>query len=155
MIAEAEFAKNLGLAIALGAVVGLERQWRGHDAGVRTNALVAAGAAIFMMVSRMFSDDGRVAAQVVTGIGFLGAGNIMRAGDHVKGLTTAATLWVVAGAGMVAGAGHPTLALLAAAGLLAVNLLLGPLERRLARFHSSGAESTKPDDSRATLPGGR
>ena len=84
MISEAQFAGNLGLAILLGALVGLEREVRGHDAGIKTNSLVSGGAAVFMMLSVMFTDGGRIAAQVVTGIGFLGAGNIMRAGDRVR-----------------------------------------------------------------------
>lgn len=134
MIDPVPFAENLGLALLLGAVVGLEREWRGHDAGIKTNALVSAGSALFMMVSLAFGDGGRVAAQVVTGVGFLGAGNIMRAGDHVRGLTTAATLWMMAGVGLIAGTGQARLALISGMALLAINLVLLPLENFLVRM---------------------
>ncbi|HSM76679.1 MAG TPA: MgtC/SapB family protein [Bryobacteraceae bacterium] len=151
MISEAQFAGNLGLAILLGALVGLEREVRGHDAGIKTNSLVSGGAAVFMMLSVMFTDGGRIAAQVVTGIGFLGAGNIMRAGDRVKGLTTAATLWVVAGVGMVAGTGHTVMALTATGGVLAVNLLLLPLEKHLTKLGRPAAPDQPPADTRQSL----
>lgn len=151
VIGELQFAEDLGLAIVLGAIIGLERELRGHDSGIKTNALVSAGAAIFMMLTGMLNDNGRVAAQVVTGIGFLGAGNIMRAGDHVKGLTTAATLWVVAGVGMAAGTSRYRLAIVAAAGVLAVNLALFPIERRLSlrrRQAASAADASGGSSSR-------
>src|SRR5262252_9001955 len=124
-----DFAKNLGWALLCGGLIGLEREYRSHDAGIRTNALVAAGAALFTMVSQMIGDSGRVAAQLVTGIGFIGAGAILKSGKHVKGLTTAATLWVVAGIGMFAGLGQSKMALLATASVLVLNFLLAPIER--------------------------
>lgn len=136
MIDTTEFAVNMAAALGIGAVIGLERQYRGHDAGLKTNALVAAGAAIFLMITRLLDDSGRTAAQVVTGIGFLGAGNIMRAGERVKGLTTAATLWVVAGIGMVAGTGRLRLAAMAGATVLLVNMLLIPVEKRLTAYQA-------------------
>jgi putative Mg2+ transporter-C (MgtC) family protein len=107
------------IAAALGGAVGLERELRDHDAGFRTHMLVAIGSALFTIVSayafRDFlvgggsvvrADPTRIAAQIVTGIGFLGAGAIIRQGLSVRGLTTAATLWVVAAIGMAAGAGY-------------------------------------------------
>jgi putative Mg2+ transporter-C (MgtC) family protein len=107
------------VAAALGGVVGLERELRDRDAGFRTHMLVAIGSALFTIVSayafRDFlvgggsvvrADPTRIAAQIVTGIGFLGAGAIIRQGLSVRGLTTAATLWVVAAIGMAAGAGY-------------------------------------------------
>jgi putative Mg2+ transporter-C (MgtC) family protein len=107
------------IAAALGGAVGLERELRDHDAGFRTHMLVAIGSALFTIVSayafRGFlvgggsvvrADPTRIAAQIVTGIGFLGAGAIIRQGLSVRGLTTAATLWVVAAIGMAAGAGY-------------------------------------------------
>jgi len=136
MIETSEFVANLGAALALGAAIGLERELRGHDSGIKTNALVAAGAAAFLMVSRILDDSGRVAAQVVTGIGFLGAGNIMRAGERVKGLTTAATLWIVAAVGMVAGTGRLRLATLVGAVTLTINVMLPPFEVWLARSYA-------------------
>ena len=84
---------NLLAALALGALIGAERQWRQRMAGLRTNALVAVGAAVFILSSVTTSPDspGRIAAQVVSGIGFLGAGVIMREGMNIRGLNTAAT----------------------------------------------------------------
>lgn len=87
-------------AIGLGAAVGLERELRGHEAGVRTNALVCGGAAIFGQVSEAYGDS-RIAAGVVQGIGFIGAGLIFQRGGTVKGVTTAATIWVMAALGLV------------------------------------------------------
>ena len=153
MIETSEFVANLGVALGIGAAIGLERELRGHDSGIKTNALVAAGAAAFLMISRILDDSGRVAAQVVTGIGFLGAGNIMRAGERVKGLTTAATLWIVAAMGMVAGTGRLRLATLVGAVTLAINILLPPLEARLARIYAKRQDvavaETQSRDSQA------
>jgi putative Mg2+ transporter-C (MgtC) family protein len=98
---------------------------------MRTNALVCAGAAVFTMVARLFGDSGPLAAQIISGIGFMGAGNILKSGEHVKGLTTAATLWSVAGIGMVTGSGHIGYALIAAGAVLIVNLILLPLDHWL------------------------
>ncbi len=128
MLALDEFAKNLGVSLFCGALIGLEREYRAHDAGIRTNALVAAGAAMFTMVSTMIGDTGRVAAQLVTGIGFIGAGTILKAGRHVKGLTTAATMWVVAAIGMFAGLAQWKLAIFASVAVVAVNFLIAPVE---------------------------
>jgi putative Mg2+ transporter-C (MgtC) family protein len=114
-----EVLGRLALAAALGAVLGLERELREREAGLRTHLLVSVGSALFTIVSaygfREFltsgqnvirADPTRIAAQIVTGIGFLGAGAIIRQGLAVRGLTTAATLWVVAAIGMAAGAGY-------------------------------------------------
>ena len=115
----AEVVLRIVLAAALGGAIGLERELREREAGLRTHLLVSVGAALFTMVSayawtdwRFSNEEGlvfdptRIAAQVVTGIGFLGAGAIIRQGLSVKGLTTAATLWVVAAIGMAAGVGY-------------------------------------------------
>jgi putative Mg2+ transporter-C (MgtC) family protein len=140
-----EFAENVGLALLLGAVVGLERELRARDAGMRTNALVAAGAAVFTMVARIFGDSGPLAAQIISGIGFMGAGNILKSGEHVKGLTTAATLWSVAGMGMVSGTGHPGYALIAFGGVMIVNMVLLPLDHWLLNHHiTPGEEKARP-----------
>ena len=118
------------IAAALGAALGLEREWRGKEAGVRTNTLIAIGAALFTVVSLMFSGDpARVAAQVVTGVGFLGAGAIMRTGANVHGLTTAALIWVNAAIGVAAGCGYIRLAVVCAGITLAAMLVLIPLDR--------------------------
>jgi putative Mg2+ transporter-C (MgtC) family protein len=131
-----EFVENVGVALALGLLVGLERELRARDAGMRTNAMVCAGAAVFTMIARLFGDSGPLAGQVITGIGFMGAGNIIKAGEHVKGLTTAATLWSVAGIGMVAGTGHIDYALIAAAAVMVVNIVLLPIDRWLVRHRA-------------------
>lgn len=100
---------RLLVAALLGGLVGLERDIHGRPAGLRTHLLVAMGAALFTILSGLLagpgSDPGRIAAQIVTGIGFLGAGAIIKSGVNVKGLTTAACLWVCASIGMCTGAG--------------------------------------------------
>ncbi|HMO54189.1 MAG TPA: MgtC/SapB family protein [Tepidiformaceae bacterium] len=87
-------------AFALGALVGLEREYRGHEAGIRTSALVCGGAAAFALIGRQIGED-RVAAAVVQGVGFLGAGLVFQRGHSVRGVTTAATIWVLAAVGVV------------------------------------------------------
>jgi len=125
-------AVRVVVAIALGAAIGLERQWRLRTAGIRTNALVSAGAALFVIVGSVGlsgpdADPTRVAAQVVSGIGFLGAGVILRDGFNIRGLTTAATLWCAAAVGSLAGAGSLLMALVGAAGIVGTNILLRPI----------------------------
>jgi len=141
-----EFAENVGLALGLGALIGLERELRARDAGMRTNALVAAGASVFTMVARLFGDSGPLAAQIISGIGFMGAGNILKSGEHVKGLTTAATLWSVAGVGMVTGSGHQGYALIAFGAIMIVNLILLPLDHWLLNHHlTPGQDKPGPE----------
>lgn len=119
------------IAAGIGAALGLEREWRGKEAGLRTNTLIAIGAALFTVVSMMFTGDpARVAAQVVTGVGFLGAGAILRTGANVHGLTTAAMIWVNAAIGVACGAGYIRLALICGAITLAAMFLLTPLDRK-------------------------
>jgi putative Mg2+ transporter-C (MgtC) family protein len=100
---QVELALRLLLAAALGSIVGLEREFRGYPAGIRTMALVCLGATLFTDVSRVMGGDDRVAAAVVTGIGFIGAGMIFREGATVKGMTTAATIWAMAAVGLAIG----------------------------------------------------
>lgn len=113
-----EIFLRLLLALGLGGAVGLEREFRGHEAGIRTSALVCLGAAMFGEASHHFGDS-RIAAGVVQGIGFLGAGLIFQRGDGVAGVTTAATIWVLAALGLLVA---EQLTLVAA--LLAVLLIL-------------------------------
>jgi putative Mg2+ transporter-C (MgtC) family protein len=121
---------RLALAGALGGLIGLERELREREAGLRTHLLVSVGAALFTIVgaygfsSFRLTDPTRVAAQIVTGIGFLGAGAIIRQGFSIRGLTTAATLWVVAAVGLASGAGYYSAALITTALVL---LALWPL----------------------------
>jgi putative Mg2+ transporter-C (MgtC) family protein len=98
-----EIVARLALAAVLGAVIGLEREYRGYPAGVRTMALVCLGSALFADMSTLYLGDDRIAAQIVTGIGFLGAGLIFREGYTVKGVTTAATIWTTAAVGVAIG----------------------------------------------------
>ena len=99
-----EIVGRIALAAFLGAIIGLEREYRGYPAGVRTMALVCMGSALFADMSRVYGGDDRIAAQIVTGIGFLGAGLIFREGYSVKGVTTAATIWATASVGVALGA---------------------------------------------------
>ena len=127
-------------AIGCGSLLGAEREWTRHDAGLRTNALVSFGAAVFTLVgiygyaqAGLMPDD-RVAAQVVTGIGFLGAGVILQRRRRVIGLTTAATLWVAAAVGIAAGSGLLSLAWIASGLVLLLQLVLRVVELRLDRM---------------------
>jgi putative Mg2+ transporter-C (MgtC) family protein len=123
---------RLLLAAGLGAAIGIERELRGKPAGLRTNILIAVGAALFTTVSLQLGSPGgtpdRIAAQIVTGIGFLGAGAILRSGDSIRGLTSAATIWVNAAVGMAAGSGEYVMASVAAGLTLVVLATLQPLE---------------------------
>ena len=124
---------RLGLALVLGSAIGFERQWHQKMAGLRTNALVALGSCGFVVFSAMVGqgDPTRVAAQVVSGIGFLGAGIILREGINVHGLNTAATLWCSAMVGTFAGGGLWAPSIAAAGFVVVTNLLLRRLVRRL------------------------
>jgi|ERR1017187_3335171 putative Mg2+ transporter-C (MgtC) family protein len=105
------FSLRLAVALLLGAVIGLERQWRHRMAGTRTNALVAAGAAAFSMAGHLIvgdnSGEGRVVSYVGSGVGFLGAGVIFREGANIQGLNTAATVWCSAAVGVLVRNGFP------------------------------------------------
>lgn len=129
------FAGRLFAALLLGALVGLERQWRQRMAGTRTNALVAAGASAFVMAGLLLEGDpsarGRIASYVVSGVGFLGAGVIFKDGANVRGLNTAATIWCSAAMGVLCGFGKPQFAVLLAIAVLVTNTVLRPLAYRL------------------------
>ena len=147
-----EFVLRLATGLGCGVLIGLERQWRQRMAGLRTNALVATGACLFVLLSvamRDSSSPDRVAAQVVSGVGFLGAGVILRDGLNIRGINTAATLWCAAAVGCLAGAG---LYLYAAWGALAVgaaNLVLRPVARRIDRQPGPAPEAESHYEFRA------
>jgi putative Mg2+ transporter-C (MgtC) family protein len=127
------------LAVVFGGAIGLEREISGKAAGLRTNVLICLGAAVFTMISKqMGSEYGgsftRIAAQVVTGVGFLGAGAIIQDRGGVQGLTTAALIWLVASIGMACGAGFHALAVISTLIAILVLIGLGQLERPLARY---------------------
>ncbi len=152
-----EILLRVSLAAGLGGAIGVERELREREAGLRTHMLVSVGAALFTLVSAFawtdwqFSnasgivfDPTRIAAQIVTGIGFLGAGAIIRQGLSVRGLTTAATLWVVAAIGMATGAGFYSAAVITT---ILVLLSLYPL--RIAAFRVS--ERFRPEEGRLAV----
>jgi len=134
---------RLLFAAVLGAMIGFERDKHGRAAGLRTHLLVSMGSAAFMVISvhvsklsqgpGYFADPGRIAAQIVTGIGFLGAGVILKAGHSVRGLTTAACLWTAAGIGMAAGGGYYVLAVTITAVALLALVALKAFERIYAK----------------------
>src|ERR1700680_4744659 len=136
-------AVNLAVALSLSAAIGFERQWRNRLAGLRTNTLVALGAASFVTFAALIPGEAsptRVAAQVVSGIGFLGAGLIFREGLSVRGLNTAATIWCSAAVGVLAGSGYAAYAALATGFVLFVNLLLRPIVIFINRQPLMGGE---------------
>ncbi len=152
---ELEIVARLVLAAAVGGFVGLERELRGYPAGIRTLALVAIGATLFTEISQLLGGNDRVAAQIVTGIGFIGAGLIFREGYTVRGITTAATIWAVAAMGMAIGV---QLYIVAVAGavILFVVLEARPLTRRFERAIAPGEQGLRrtlaPDDEDGDEP---
>lgn len=154
-VSQWELVGRLILATFLGFLIGLERELRGQPAGERTHSLVALGSAAFALISpRAFpgGDAARVAAGVVTGIGFLGAGMILKEGDEIRGLTTAAGIWAVGAIGVAVGSGMYLLGVVAA---LLVGLILAAetvlrLDERLERWRSQKStgepQEPKPPD---------
>ncbi|WP_080833928.1 MgtC/SapB family protein [Cohnella massiliensis] len=143
-LSQADLAIRMILAAALGGLIGIEREWSNHAAGFRTHILVCLGSATIMLMSLYgFSqfvnepnvqvDPARLAAQVISGIGFLGAGAILRNGDVIKGLTTAASIWTVAAIGLCVGAGFFTGALICTFLVLVSLYMLNKWEKRLLR----------------------
>ena len=135
---------RLALAGLLGGLIGLEREMRGYPAGIRTLALVTLGACLFTDISRLLGGEDRVAAQVVTGIGFLGAGVIFREGYTVKGITSAATIWAAAAVGMAVGAELYVTGVLAAGAVFFI-LESRPYTRRVDGLIRRGARRVSPD----------
>lgn len=126
-----ETISRLLLAVALGALIGFERELKHRPAGLRTHMLVSLGATVFTIVSLSFDvDPARISAGIVTGIGFLGAGNIIAQRGHIRGVTSAATLWVVAGIGLCVGIGQYVVAVVSALLVFAI-LQLGRIEKRI------------------------
>jgi putative Mg2+ transporter-C (MgtC) family protein len=149
-MAPLDLSLRLLLAAGLGAAMGIEREARRKPAGLRTNILIAVGSALFTTISIDLGSPGgtpdRVAAQIVTGIGFLGAGAILHAGRSVHGMTTAATIWVNAAVGMAVGAGQYQMAAIATAITLIVLALLAPIEARFDKSlheNDSGSRDSK------------
>jgi putative Mg2+ transporter-C (MgtC) family protein len=140
MISEQEIIIRLAISAALGMIVGYERERQNQPAGLRTHTILAIGSCLAMTISINLAmqfqplvpngDPARLAAQVVSGIGFLGAGAIMRYGTSIKGLTTAASLWTNAMVGLAVGAGHYFAAIATTGMLLAILVLLNVLEKK-------------------------
>jgi putative Mg2+ transporter-C (MgtC) family protein len=146
-----ELSLRLVVAFVVGGIVGIERERRAKAAGLRTHMLVSGGSAIFTVASlTLFSggstgDRGRVAAQIVTGVGFLGAGAIIRSGASVSGLTTSATIWVAAGLGMLAGGGAYALAVVSAV-LTIIALRIPHKQLRRKHQHSTDFDEEFDED---------
>jgi len=134
----------LGMALLLGGVIGFEREWHGRPAGLRTHILVCLSATMLIVASRAVSagkvdlgggnlvfDPNRMGAGIVTGIGFLGAATVIRSGDYVRGLTTAACIWYVAGLGIVLGSGHFAMGAATTGVVLFVLVLVNRIERNM------------------------
>ena len=134
-LSTADFVLRLAVGLGCGALIGLERQWRARMAGLRTNALVAAGATLFVLYAVAANDTSstRVASYVVSGVGFLGGGVILREGFNVRGLNTAATLWCSAAVGVLAAAGHLAFASIATGAVVGTHLIGRPLGRLIDR----------------------
>jgi putative Mg2+ transporter-C (MgtC) family protein len=146
------FLVRCGAAALCGAIIGMERELKNKPAGFRTNILICLGSAMYMSVGLLLTHEGgetgsdptRIAAQVVTGIGFIGAGCIIQERQRVKGLTTAATIWVVAAIGIIAGAGFPILAFVSALMVTTTLVALRTVEKRF--LEPEGPEDQQRDD---------
>lgn len=144
---------NMGFALVMGAIIGSERQLRGRMAGLRTNALVSLGAAGFVIFAALFPEDinpTRVAAQVVSGVGFLGAGIIFRDGFNIQGINTAATLWCSAAVGLISGSGHLAFAAALTSLIVFSNLGLRSIVRRLKKAEAKNATNIETYQLKAT-----
>lgn len=141
MVTINQFELRLLIALLLGAAIGFERQWRHKMAGVKTNALVSLGSALFILLAAKITGDNsssaRIAAQIVTGIGFLGAGAIMKEGFNVSGLNTAATIWCSGAVGCLAGLGFWYEASIGTFFVIVSHLVLRPVENRIEKRSSS------------------
>ena len=157
-MSDIELIERLCLAALLGAILGFEREWRQKNAGLKTNILIAMGSALFTLMSIDLSvsaggDATRVASQIVTGIGFLGAGAIMRTGAGIRGLTTAAMIWVNAAIGVAVGGGEYRLAVIATGVTLMVLIVMTPLEAFIDRRLKNRSRDDDVDDEASTRGG--
>src|SRR5580700_3095675 len=139
-----ELVIRLGSALVLGSIIGAERQWRQRTAGLRTYSLVSIGAALFVSLAPLTGvrEESRIAAQVISGVGFLGAGVLMRTGLSVHGLNTASTIWCSAAIGVLAGSGFFAAAVLGTAFVLIINIFLRPLAEWIGRHSKKESEHT-------------
>ena len=142
-----EFTLRLILALALGCAIGFEREWRQKSAGLRTNTLVCMGSCAFVLLSFHIGGDatGRLASYVISGIGFLGAGVIMKDGLSVRGLNTAATIWCSAAVGCIAALGLFAEATILAAAIMLTHKLLRPVGNRISQHNFKKDLDTETD----------
>ena len=146
------------LAAGLGGLIGLERESRGREAGFRTNMLIAIGSCLFTILSidgfplqdSAAKDTARIAAQIVTGVGFLGAGALFQTRNHVKGMTTAATIWLVAAIGMTVGVGAYGLAIFTSFLTFIILRLLRPISKTVGHWKQD--DEPKPSKKRTNPP---
>ena len=148
---ELDLGFRIVVALLVGLALGTEREYHGHPAGMRTMALIGAGSCMFTALGLLpnfvgHTDPTRIAAQVVTGVGFLGAGSILRQGEYVRGLTTAASIWVVASLGMAIGFGYYSVAVFTAAIVLITLVVIRPLENRFFRNRHRRITDVQPDE---------
>ncbi len=127
---------KLIIALIIGAVIGAEREYRTKSAGFRTVILITVGSTLFTIISNLMSHDARVASNIVTGIGFLGAGAIFKEGANIKGLTTATTIWISAAIGMAIGVGQYEFAFVSVAIVMLVLIGFSWLPLKIERMHS-------------------
>lgn len=162
MISQPEIISRLVLAAALGSVIGFERERLSWAAGLRTHMLVCVGSALVMIVSafgfadvlgtpNVVLDPSRIAAQVVSGIGFLGAGSILLRGEVIRGLTTAASLWAVAAVGLAVGGGMYTASIAATVIVLIILAGIKPLERRFIAVRQERSVQMRVERGRVSL----
>lgn len=145
-----DFSLRIGLAVIAGIFIGLERELRGKDAGLKTNALVALGSCVFVLISLEFRgedfvDTTRVIGQVVAGIGFIGAGTILRQRGKIEGLTSAATIWCSAAAGCLAAMGMFRELVIISVMVLFINLIFTIIENKLIRNRKRKNEKKNRD----------
>ncbi len=147
-------AGQVTLAAILGGIIGIEREWRGRPAGFRTNILIALGSCVFTLLSisgfplqgSNAQDSARIAAQIVSGIGFLGAGALLQTRNKTKGMTTAATIWLVAAIGMAVGTGSYFLAVFTTLLTAAVLQLLRPVSKMVEQEGKVHKKQVTDDD---------
>ncbi len=154
-----EYMMRLLIALLVGGVVGLEREFKGKPAGIRTNILMCVGSCLFMIISvevartaAKVADPGRIAAQVVTGVGFLCAGTIMRSRFTVSGLTTAATIWVLSALGIAIGGGYILLAVAGAAIITLTLIAVRLFDAGIHHFHANHIVQLVLENREGMLP---
>jgi putative Mg2+ transporter-C (MgtC) family protein len=155
VLSDAAFAERVVVALLLGIAIGVERQWRQRMAGLRTNALVAVGAALFASISILMNariNPTQVAAYVVSGIGFLAGAVIFKEGLSVRGLNTAATLWATAAVGTLSGSGFIVQAAIGALTIISANVLLRPIVQRINRQPLDQSELSQAYEIAVTSP---